>query len=154
MLAQEPDNGEAREGLARIAVVLDERLQSALNDGRYDDAALTIAQLRLAGAAPARLEEVEGRVAAAQITAALERDNAERAAAVLRQAEATGVLTTEQAARLHADLDRRQADVRVKRLVDLIGTRLRDGRLVEPANDSARYHIAQLRKLPGGGRRR
>ena len=40
VLAQEPDNGEAREGLARIAVVLDERLQTALNEGRYDDAAL------------------------------------------------------------------------------------------------------------------
>ena len=59
------------------------------------------------------------------------------------------MLTTEQLTRFRADLDRRQADTRVRRLVDVIDTRIRDGRLVEPANDSARYHIAQLRKLPG-----
>jgi len=151
VLAQEPDNGEAREGLARIAVVLDERLQTALKEGRYDDAALTVTQLKLAEVDPARLKDVEGRVAVAQITAALERDNADRAAALLRQAEASGVLTTEQVTRFHADLDRRQADARVQRLVDVIGTRIRDGQLVEPANDSARYHITQLRKLPGAG---
>jgi protein TonB len=148
VLAQEPDNGEAREGLARIAVVLDERLQAALADGRYDDAALAIAQLRLTNADPARLKDSEGRVAAAQIAAALTRDNADRAASLLRQAETSGALKGEQLARFHADIERQQSDARVKRLAGEIDTRLRDGRLVDPANDSAKYYLDQLRKLP------
>jgi protein TonB len=150
VLAQEPDNGEAREGLARIVVVLDERLQAALNDDRYDDAALALAQLKLANADPARLKDAEGKVAAAQIATAIDRDNPERAAALLRQAETSRALKGDQVARLRADIERQQADTRVKRLIGEIDTRIRDGRLVEPANDSAKYYVGQLRKLPNG----
>jgi protein TonB len=148
VLAQQPDNEEAREGVARIAVVLDERLQSALDDSRYDDAALAVAQLRLAGADPARVHEASSRLAAAQVAAALARDNPERAAALLRQAEASGVLGSDQLATFRAELDRQQADARTKHLVDLFAARVRDGRLLEPANDSAQFYLGQLRKLP------
>jgi protein TonB len=148
VLAQEPDNGEAREGLARIAVVVDQRLQTSLNEGRYDDAALAVAQLRLTDADPARLNEAEGRIASAQIAGARERDNADRAASLLKQAEASRTLKGDQVARFRADIERQQGDARVKRLSGEIDSRLRDGRLVEPADDSAKYYLAQLRKLP------
>jgi protein TonB len=84
----------------------------------------------------------------AQISAALERDNADRAAALLRQAEASAALKSDQVARFRADIDRQQADTRVKRFAGEIDQRIRDGRLVEPANDSAKYYLGQLRKLP------
>jgi TonB family protein len=152
-LAQEPDNGEALEGLARIAVVLEERLQSALSAGRFDDAAQTIAQLKLAQVDATRMSAAESRIAAAQIGAALESDDADRAAVLLRQAEASQVLSADQVAGYRADVERRQAAARIVRAADLVTTRIREGKLVEPANGSAEFHLGQLRKLPGSGSR-
>jgi tetratricopeptide (TPR) repeat protein/DNA-binding NarL/FixJ family response regulator len=152
-LAQEPDNGEALEGLARIAVVLEERLQSALAAGRFDDAAQTVSQLKLAEADASRLSAAESRIAAAQIGAALESDDVDRAAVLLRQAEASQVLPADQLDRYRADVERRQAAARIDRVGDLVTARIREGKLVEPANGSAAFHLGQLRKLPGAGSR-
>ena len=46
VLAQDPANGEAREGLDRIAIVLQERMQASLDAQRFDEAGRTLAQLR------------------------------------------------------------------------------------------------------------
>ncbi len=88
-----------------------------------------------------------------RIAAALESNDVERAAALLRQASQSGVLPTERTARLREDLERRQADARAQRLAELVSARIRDDRLVEPANDSAKFHLAQLRKVAGDSRR-
>jgi hypothetical protein len=153
VLAQEPDNGEALEGLSRIIGVLNERLETALSENRTDDAAGAIAQLKLAETDPARLRAAEAKVVGAQISGALDSDNVDRAAALLRQADSKSLLSAEQSARFHNDLERRQADARVDRMADLVATRIRQGRLVDPANDSAQYYLAQLRKLPGSAER-
>ena len=146
----EPDNGEALEGLSRIIGVLNERLETALSENRTDDAASAIAQLKLAETDPARLRG--GLVVGAQISGALDSDNVDRAAACCAgRLEIAAVGRSEP--RFHNDLERRQADARVDRMADLVATRIRQGRLVDPANDSAQYYLAQLRKLPGSAER-
>jgi len=153
VLAQEPDNGEALEGLTRIGGLLDARLQSAMAEERYDEASATLARLKLIKPNDVQLKATEAKLAEIRIAAALEDDEADRAAALLRQATQSSVLPPERTARLREEIDKRQADARTQRLAELVSVRIRDGRLVEPSNDSAKFHLAQLRKVAGDSRR-
>jgi protein TonB len=118
VLAQDPVNGEAREGLERIATVLQERVQASIEEQRWEEAGRTLAQLRaIRPAAP----EVAG------------------FDATLREARA----------RWQAEIERRRIDERADQLADLVSLRIRQGKLLDPVNDSARHHLAQLRRLPG-----
>ena len=153
VLAQEPDNGEALEGLTRIGGLLDARLQSAMAEERHDEASATLARLKLIKPNDVQLKATEAKLAEIRIAAALEDDEADRAAALLRQATQSSVLPPERTARLREEIDKRQADARTQRLAELVSVRIRDGRLVEPSNDSAKFHLAQLRKVAGDSRR-
>ena len=152
-LAQEPDNGEALEGLTRIGGLLEGRLQSAMTEQRYDEASATLARLKLIKPADPELKATEAKLVEVRISAALESNEADRAAALLRQATQSGVLPPERTARLREEVERRQVDARTQRLAELVSARIREGRLVEPANDSAKFHVAQLRKVAGDSRR-
>jgi len=153
VLAQEPDNGEALEGLTRIGGLLDARLKSAMAEERYDEASATLARLKLIKPNDVQLKATEAKLAEIRIAAALEDDEADRAAALLRQATQSSVLPPERTARLREEIDKRQADARTQRLAEMVSVRIRDGRLVEPSNDSAKFHLAQLRKIAGDSRR-
>ena len=153
VLAQEPENGEALEGLTRIGGVLDARLQTALGQRNYDEASATLAQLKLIKPADPTLKVTEGKLAEARIATALESDDVDRAAALVRQASQSGALPAERTSRLRDDIERRQTDARTQRFAELVSTRVREGRLVEPASDSAKFHLAQLRKLSPDSRR-
>ena len=122
VLAQDPANGEAREGLERIAAVLQERTQASLDQQRWDEAGRTLAQLRIIRSEDPTLAGLE---------------------TALRDGRA----------RWQAEIDRRQTEERARQLADLVGQRIRQGRLLEPANDSARHYLAQLRRLPGDAER-
>ncbi len=115
VLAQEPGNGEAREGLQRIAAVLHERAQSSLAEQRIDEAAVTLTQLRAIQPDDPALAELDRKVTAAQAAAALAVSEAARA----------------------------------EQLARLVSARIRAGKLLEPAADSAKHHLAQLRRVPG-----
>ena len=153
VLAQEPDNGEALEGLTRIGGLLEGRLQSAMAEQRYDEASATLARLKLIKPADARLRATEAKVAEIRIAAALDDKEVDRAAALLRQATQSGALPPDRVARLREEVERRQADARTQRLAELVSLRIREGRLIEPANDSAKFHVAQLRKIAADTRR-
>jgi protein TonB len=153
VLAQEPDNGEALEGLARIGGVLDGRLQTAMSQREFDEAAVTLAHLKLIKPGDAGLKATEGKLAEARISAALADNEVDRAAALLRQASQSGALPAERAARLRENIERRQGDARAQRLAELVSARIREGKLVDPANDSARFHLTQLRKAAPDSRR-
>ncbi len=153
VLAQEPDNGEATEGLMRIGGVLDGRLQSAMTERRYDEASATLAHLKLIKPNDPKLKATEGKLVEVRLAAALQGNDLERAAALLRQASQTGVLPADRTARMLADVERRQTDARAQRLAEVVSARIRDGRLVEPASDSAKYHLAQLRKVAEDSKR-
>lgn len=148
VLAQEPDNGEAREGMLRVSAVLHERAQAALDARRPEEAARTIAQLRSIRPDDPALAELEGRVADARIATAFAEGNVERANNLLRQAVQAGVLPEQNVARWRGELERRQTGARAEQLARLVSIRIREGKLLAPAADSAKHHLAQLRRLP------
>lgn len=115
VLTQEPGNGEAREGLQRIAAVLHERAQSSFAEHRIDEAARTLEQLQTIRPDDPAWADLDRRIKAAQSAAALAMSEAARA----------------------------------EQLARLVSARIRAGKLLEPATDSAKHHLAQLRRMPG-----
>jgi TonB family protein len=117
VLAQDPDNDEALEGLQRIGGLLDERLQSELAQRKLNDAAGTLTQLKLIRPGDPGLAQMDAKLAEAQIAAADESS-------------------------------RRQGDARAHQLAQLVSTRIREDKLVEPATDSAKTYLTLLRRMP------
>ena len=147
VLAQDPENEEATEGLQRIGVLLDGRLQSELAQRRVNDAAATLAQLNLIRPGDPALAPIGTQLAEAQIAAALDAGNVERAGQLLRQAAQQGTLPEASNARWRDEIGRRQGDVRAQPLANLVSTRIREGKLLDPATDSAKFYLVQLRKI-------
>lgn len=144
-VAAEAANGEARDGLQRVAAVIAGRLDESLNAGRLDEAALNLANFKAAAPDDPRTADFAARLATAQFNRALAEGGYERAAGLLRQAQQSGVLPAEQLAKWRSDLARRQDDVKVvQRLAGLVEDRIHDGKLVDPADDSAKSYLRQL----------
>lgn len=147
--AADPQNGEAADGLARIGALLVTRFEETLGAGQLEQASLALAQLKLAQPDDARIPTFESRLVQAQVTRALADGNIERAAALVRVAQQSGSVQADQIAKWRAEIVRRQDEARVKRLLDLAADRIRDGRLTEPSDDSAKYYVQQLREIAG-----
>ena len=143
--AADPASGEARDGLGRVATVLAGRFGESLSGGRLEEAAQDVANLRAAVPEDPRIPELSALLANAQIAKAITDGNAERATALLRQAQQSGALTAEQLAKWRGDLARRQQeDARIQHLVGLVEDRIGNGKLLDPADDSAKYYVRQL----------
>ncbi len=106
VLAQAPDNGEARQGLERIVAVLDQRLQSAVADRRFDDAATAIAQLSLVRPGDPKIRSVEVRIVEGQVSEALDAGKFDRANQLLRQS--AQALPADRASYWRDEVSRRQ----------------------------------------------
>jgi TonB family protein len=141
--AADPTSAEARDGLQRVAGVLASRFEEALGGARLDEAAATLASFRSAAPGDARAGAFEQRLYAAQITHAIADGNFDRAAAVVHQAQQSGVVPAEQITRWRADVARRQEDAKVQRLANLVDDRIRDGKLAD-GDDSALSYLEQL----------
>ena len=141
--AADAANGEARDGLQRVAGVLATRFEEALSGGRLDEAVLTLANFKAASSADARIAAFEQRLYSAEMSRALADGNVDRAAAVMRQAQQSGGTAADQLARWRTDIARRQEDLRLQHLAALVEERIRDGKLTE-ADDSARSYMQQL----------
>ncbi len=137
-------NGEARAGLQRVAGVLASRFDESLAAARLDEAAQNFANFRAAVPDDPRVADLGARLASAQLTKAVADGNLERAAALLRQAQQSGVLPAEQLAKWKSELARRQDETKVQHLAGLVEDRIHDGKLVDPADDSAKYYLRQL----------
>ncbi|TLZ24682.1 MAG: TonB family protein [Gammaproteobacteria bacterium] len=142
-IAQDPHNGEALDGLSRVAGVLAGRVEDAISSGHLDEAALTLASFKSAAPNDLRSGPLEQRLSSAQMSKALTDGNFERAAALLRQAQQSGSSAPDQITRWRSDLARRQEEARVQRLAGLIADRIRDGKLTD-AEDSAKIYLQQL----------
>jgi protein TonB len=143
--AADPTSGEARDGLARVATVIAGRFEESLNSGHLDESARDLANLRAAVPEDRRIPELAALLLNAQIGKAITDGNPERADALLRQAQQSGALTAEQLAKWRGDLARRQQeDSRIQRLALLVQDRIRDGKLLDPADDSAKFYVRQL----------
>ena len=151
VLAIDAANGEARQGVDRIAEVLIGRAEAALA-ARDVPAALRALEVarnlrpghpRLA-ALDTQLTQRLRESSAAQIEAALQANAFDRVAVLLKQAERAGNVSAAQAEQLRDRMARRQAAASIANFIHLGQTRLAQGKLIAPADDSAVHYLAEL----------
>jgi protein TonB len=144
--AADPNSGEAKEGLQRVANVAASRFDDSMNAAKYDEASLALANLKVAAPQDSRIAGFELKLTTAQIAKALADGNVDRAAALVRQAQSSPNIPADQLAKWRTDIARRQEDAKVQKLAGLVSDRIRDGKLVDPAEDSAKTYVQQLRE--------
>ncbi|HEY2591341.1 MAG TPA: energy transducer TonB [Steroidobacteraceae bacterium] len=145
-LGVDPTNGEARDGMARLATLLVSRFGESLSGGKLDEASGSLASLKIASPNDARLPGLENRLLQAQISGAFAAGNVDRATALIRQAQQSSAFPAGELSKWRAELAKHQSESRVNHLAELIASRIRDGRLVDPADDSAKYFLQQLKQ--------
>jgi TonB family protein len=150
-----PGSGEARQGLQRLAEILLARVQSMLDERQFDAALQALETARSINPQDTRLPSLDERIVRlraelgpAEILAAINAQNFDRAAQLIDGASRTKALTEQKLGQLREELQRRRADSDVARLVALIDARMQEDHLVEPPNDSAAYYLDQA-KLAG-----
>ena len=151
-LRLEPQNGEAQQGLQRLAEILFARVQSALDERKIDVALQALETARGINPGDSRLSALDGRIAAlraeigpAQILAAINAQNFDRAAQLIDDAARMKSLGNAKLAQLRDELRRRHDEADIANFVKLIDTRLQQDKLIEPRNDSATYFLMQAR---------
>lgn len=142
--AADPSSGEAKDGLQRVAGVAAARFDDSMNSGKFDEASLALANLKVAVPNDARINTYELKLTTAQINKALADGNVDRASALVRQAQQSPNIPADQLTKWRADIGRRQEDAKVQRLANLVSDRIRDGKLVDPAEDDAKTYVQQL----------
>ena len=153
VLVLDPQNAEAKEGLKRLGGLLIARARTALDERRFDNALAELEAARSIDQNDPRLAEVDARLdsmraqtALAQIQATLAAQNFDRAQTLLEAAQKDALLPPAQIAQLTKDLDSKRRSVTISRLVASAEARLNSGRLVTPAEDSAKDAIQGLRE--------
>lgn len=144
--AADSSNAEAIDGLQRVAGVLASRFEEAMSGGRLEEAAVSLANLKTAEPKDARIGALELRLTTAQVSKSLADGNVDKAAALVRQAQQSAVIPADQIVKWRAEIGRRQEDAKVQRLAGFVTDRIRDGRLLDPADDSAKAYLQQLRE--------
>lgn len=113
--AAEPGNGEALDGLTRIASLLATRIEEALGQNQYGEASTALAQFKNALPDDPRVPAFQLRLTSAQFSKAIEDANLERAAALVRSAQQANAVPSAQLAKWRADIARLQDQARAKR---------------------------------------
>jgi TonB family protein len=156
VLDLDAQNGEARQGLDRIAELLIARAGSAMAAKDYASALRALETARSLKPDHPRLAALDVQVnqrlkdlSATQVQAALQANAFARAAALLTQAEKTGAMPADQIAQLRAEATRREAGAQLAETARIAQVRISQGRLLEPANDSARFYLKQLQDRGG-----
>jgi TonB family protein len=153
VLILNPDNGEARQGLQRLSEILIARVQSALDDRKFDVALQFLETARSIDANDKRLAALDERIASlraelgpAQILAALNAQNFDRASQLIDDAARTKALPPAKLAQLRDEVHRRQNDFEVSRLLKLVDARVQQDHVMDPHNDSALYYLDQAKQ--------
>ncbi len=148
-----PGNGEAQQGLKRLSEILVGRVQSALDEKQFEAALQALETVRSIDPNDPRLSALDERIAKmrdelgpAEIEAAINAQNFERATQLIDQAVHAKSMSEAKIAQLRENLRRRLADSDVSRLLALLDARLDQDQLLDPANDSAVGYFAQARK--------
>ncbi len=152
VLLLDANNGEAQQGLQRLAEILFARVQSALDERKIDVALQALETARSINPRDDRLAALDERIAAmraelgpAQILAAINAQNFDRAAQLIDDAARSKSLNTAKLAQLREEMRRRQDEADIANWMKLVDTRLSQDRLVDPRNDSAAYYLSQAR---------
>jgi TonB family protein len=152
-----PDNGEAQQGLQRLSEILIARVQSALDDRKFDPALQFLETARSIDPSDKRLSALDEKIASlraelgpAQILAALNAQNFDRATQLIDEAARTKSLPPAKLAQLRDEVHRRRDDFEVSRLLKLVDTRIQQDHLIDPHNDSAVYYLDQAKQAGAG----
>ncbi len=158
VLVLKPDNGEARQGLQRLSEILIARVQSALDDRKFDIALQFLETARSIDANDSRLIALDEKIASlraelgpAQILAALNAQNFDRATQLIDEAARTKALPPAKLTQLRDEVHRRRDEFEVARLLKLADTRLQQDHVIEPHNDSAVYYLDQAKQAGAAG---
>lgn len=153
VLSIDPGNAEATEGLRRLGGLLIARARTALDERRFDNALAELEAARSINPNDQRLVEVDARLdsmraqtALAQIQATLAAQNFDRAATLLESAQKDALLPPAQIAQLNKELEGKRRSYVVSRLAASAESRMQNGRLVTPNDESAKDAIRALRE--------
>lgn len=156
-LLLDPHNGEARQGMQRIAEILIARVQSDLDERKFDVALQALETARSIGPGDSRLAALDERIATlraefgpAQILAAINAQSFDRAAQLIDEAARGKLLSNAKLAQLREELRRRHEESDVANFIKLIDTRLQQDKVLEPRNDSAVFYLSQARSAGAG----
>jgi protein TonB len=156
-LLLDANNGEAQQGLQRLAEILFARVQSALDERKIDVALQALETARSINATDNRLAGLDERIATlraefgpAQILAAINAQNFDRAAQLIDDAARSKSLNNAKLVQLREEMRRRQDETDAANWMKLVDTRLSQDKLVEPRNDSAAYYLSQARGAGAG----
>lgn len=151
-LLLDANNGEAQQGLQRLAEILFARVQSALDELKIDVALQALETARSIDANDSRLAALDERIATmkaefgpAQIMAAINAQNFDRAAQLIDDAARSKSLNNTKLAQLREEMRRRHDAANIANWMQLTDTRLNQDKVVEPRNDSAAYYLGQAR---------
>jgi len=158
VLVIKPDNGEARQGLQRLSEILIARVQSALDERKFDVALQFLETARSIDANDTRLAALDEKIAnlraelgPAQILAALNAQNFDRATQLIDEAARTKALAPAKLAQLRDEVHKRRDEFEVARLLKLTDTRLQQDHVIDPHNDSAVYYLDQAKQAGAAG---
>jgi protein TonB len=144
VLAVDPTNGEARDGLRRVGNVLISRFKDAISQGHYNVAALALATLQLADPTNRHVHPFGITLSSAVVNQALSSGQLSTAPALIAQAARRGVPAAQIAA-WQSELTGLKQHKRTQKLVQQLARRIAAHRLTGPA--SATNTLAKLRTL-------
>jgi TonB family protein len=133
-------------------------VQSALDERKFDVALQFLETARSIDATDKRLFALDEKIASmraelgpAQILAALNAQNFDRATQLIDEAARSKSLPAVKLAQLRDEVRRRRDDFEVNRLLKLVDTRLQQDHVIDPRNDSAVYYLDQAKQAGAGG---
>jgi protein TonB len=153
VLAQDPQNEEARDGLRRLFVVASARIRADLNAGKDEEAGRLLAAFHGVGIEPAAFTTLESEIVAArprallaQARIAIAKGETEAATQLIAQLDSAGgdrALLAE----LHEALDSLRSATRLSELANHARALIKSGALLEPAADSAQSAVLSMQQL-------
>ena len=153
VLAQEPQNEEARDGMRRLFTVARTRIQSDLNAGRLDDATRLLNTFRGVGLDAGATSKLEADIAAArprwliaQTRAALANNELETATQLIAQIAAGGA-DRAALADLRRSLETHTSDVQLAEMAARTRAAITAGALLEPAAESAHARLQAMQQV-------
>ena len=158
ILSVNPQNGEARQGLQRLSEILISRVQSALDDRKFDIALQSLETARSIDPSDRRLSALDEKIASvraelgpAQILAAMNAQNFDRATQLIDEAARSKSLSAAKIVQLRDEVRRRRDEVETLRLLKMVETRIQQDHVIEPHGDSAVYYLDQAKQAGAGG---
>lgn len=153
VLAQDPQNEEARDGMRRLFAVASARIRADLNAGKPEEADRLLAAFRSVGIDPTTIKALEAEIAAArprslvaQVHTALANGELDTAAQQILQLAAAGV-DRATVTQLQGTLDSQRAAARLTELAYHAHALIKAGALLEPSADSAQAAVLSMQQL-------